>query len=169
MHIEPAGAQDRYNVLVYLVGEKDATISGSLNALSRNGINVISKDFVPGYEGPLRGNPGASQFIQDYDDVISLCRKLVTNFEINEPLGFAGDVDWVGRHILEVFGDGWAGPPTSWPHGHQFTKRSKKEVFQYITGLAEHGWKGRVSTTCVSLPPLNCFVVVNPLWLTCTG
>ncbi|KAI1429847.1 hypothetical protein F5Y12DRAFT_709850 [Xylaria sp. FL1777] len=144
--IKPAQEDVKSNVLIYLLDQTSATVGQALQTEVANGLRVLCNDYTPGNEGRLMGNRIAFKLMQDYDASLSLGQKLAVNFEIAEPLGQAGDIDWIGRQILDVFGDGWAGPATGdWPYGRQFTNRSKKEVMQHIFNLAESGWKARVS------------------------
>lgn len=104
----------------------------------------IANDFREPCPRVLVGNENAMGLMQEYDACISLGQTLAANFEIHEPLGQAGDTDWVGRGLLSTFGDGWCDSVAT-PAGLAFTKRSKKDNFSYAMGLAIAGWKTRVS------------------------
>ncbi|KAJ2977152.1 hypothetical protein NUW58_g7897 [Xylaria curta] len=133
-----------FNLLLVFENVDDNFVQNQLN---QPPLPEISRDFHASYHHSvsMKGNQGAWFFMRDYDAAITIGQALAHNFEIAEPIEMNNELDWMGRRLLEEFGDAWAGPPDQSPYGRGFTNLTKKEVFDKAMALAKLGWRVRVS------------------------
>ncbi|KAI0459148.1 hypothetical protein F5B21DRAFT_340423 [Xylaria acuta] len=142
-HMGPSG---KWNLLLYIPNVTDYDYLTWANyELGSVPLQEICQDRDDGfYATQMKGNAPAAYLMQDYDNTISFGQQLVHNFEIAEPLGTSGDMDWVGEALSETFGKGWSGDQESlYGEGRVFAHRSKKEVLRRTLDLAKFGWQTR--------------------------